>query len=424
MSSAWISLLMRRRDFMENVSSSNSQKDYPQLRLSTVEGTPFPAWKCLNMGDIYKERKAPGNEDLPILTVSIHTGVSDGSLDDSELGKRVKRSEDKSLYKQALTGDLVFNMMRAWQGAVGVVKTPGMVSPAYIVAEPNDEVYPPYMDYLFSTPQMINRIHRLSYGVTDFRLRLYWDSFITIECCIPQLEEQRRVCSFLSEIDHRIDLQRRLVDTLKSYKRGLTLRIFERSSYITGGLASPYPEWRKTTIGEIFYERCEKGRGDEELLAVTISNGVQRRSEIDLKDNSSDDKQNYKIVRQGDIAYNTMRMWQGACGASSYDGIVSPAYTVICPRNADDTCIDFWIYYFKEKHMLHLFQKYSQGLTSDNWNLKYAQLKGIPVTIPCVHEQRRIAALLLAFDARLHTEVEKLRLLEKEKTALLQKMFL
>lgn len=376
------------------------------------------------MGQLYQERKTPGNETLPILSVSIHTGVSDGSLDEDELGKRVKRSEDKSLYKQALTGDLVFNMMRAWQGAIGVVKTPGMVSPAYIVAEPNEGVYPPFMDFLFSTPQMINRIHRLSYGVTDFRLRLYWDSFVSIDCRIPQVDEQMKIAQFLSKIEQKIDAQQRLINALKSYKRGVSSQIFGRSGYMPNGYASPYPKWRETTIGEIFYERCERGRGDEELLAVTISNGVQRRSEIELKDNSSEYKENYKIVRRGDIAYNTMRMWQGACGASNYDGIVSPAYTVICPRNAENTCIDFWIYYFKEKQMLNLFQKYSQGLTSDNWNLKYTQLKDIPIVVPCVCEQRRISSLLLAIDARLQAECGKLDQMERLKKALLHKMFL
>ena len=74
------------------------------------------------LGDIYQERKEGGNVDLPMLSVSIHSGISNGELDENELGKRVKRSEDKSLYKRVCQGDLVFNMMRAWQGAIGTAK--------------------------------------------------------------------------------------------------------------------------------------------------------------------------------------------------------------------------------------------------------------------------------------------------------------
>ena len=183
------------------------------------------------MGQIYTERKESGNDKLPILTVSIHTGVSDGALDETELGKRVKRSEDKSTYKIARKNDLVFNMMRAWQGAIGTVRTTGMVSPAYIVAYPNDLVEPIFMDYLVKCKQMIDSIHRLSYGVTDFRLRLYWDSFVEIPINVPSLEEQNKIASFLTLLDKRIAKQRELVENLKSYKRGLVFSIFKLNNH-------------------------------------------------------------------------------------------------------------------------------------------------------------------------------------------------
>ena len=69
-----------------------------------------------------------------------------------------------------------------------------------------------------------------------------------------------------------------------------------------------------------------------ELLSVTMNDGVMPRSEIEGKDNSSEDKSNYKVVLTGDMVYNSMRMWQGANGISPCDGIVSPAYTVLMPK--------------------------------------------------------------------------------------------
>lgn len=117
------------------------------------------------MGDFYIERNERGNERLPVLTVSIHSGVSDGELDEDELGKRVKRSANLTLYKKAEKGDLVFNMMRAWQGAVGSVKTTGMVSPAYIVAKPNSELDPSFMDYYVQSKPIIDRLTAYLYGI-------------------------------------------------------------------------------------------------------------------------------------------------------------------------------------------------------------------------------------------------------------------
>ena len=63
-------------------------------------------------------------------------------------------------------------------------------------------------------------------------------------------------------------------------------------------------------VGDIYAERSERGAADMELLSVTMNGGVMQRSEIEGKDNSSEDKSNYKVVRKGDMVYNSMRMWQ------------------------------------------------------------------------------------------------------------------
>lgn len=160
------------------------KREMPEGYVKSVVGIVPADWKHYTFGDIYSERKEPGNENLPLLMVSIHSGVSDGKVDEDKLTKRTKQIEDKSQYKKAVTGDLVLNMMRAWQGAIGTVRTTGMVSPAYIVAEPDDKIYPPFMDYFTRIPRMINQIDRQSYGVTDFRKRLYWASFIIIDCIL------------------------------------------------------------------------------------------------------------------------------------------------------------------------------------------------------------------------------------------------
>ncbi len=78
--------------------------DEPELRFKGCTGK----WERKNLGELYKERNERGNSSLPILSVSIHDGVSHGELDSDTLGKQVRRSEDKSLYKLVITGDLVF----------------------------------------------------------------------------------------------------------------------------------------------------------------------------------------------------------------------------------------------------------------------------------------------------------------------------
>ena len=149
-------------------------------------------------------------------------------------------------------------------------------------------------------------------------------------------------------------------------------------------------------MGEVFNERTERAKGNEELLSVTINNGVIRQIDSDKRNIASEDKSNYKIVQIGDVPYNSMRMWQGAVGNSEYNGIVSPAYTVLVPSNNADS--KFFVELFKKNSTLNIFQRWSQGLTSDTWNLKYPILSKIEFYMPMIDEQKKIGSLFSKLD--------------------------
>lgn len=150
-----------------------------------------------------------------------------------------------------------------------------------------------------------------------------------------------------------------------------------------------------------------------ELLSVTMNDGVKPRSEIEGKDNSSEDKSNYKIVRKGDMVYNSMRMWQGANGISPCDGIVSPAYTVLMPKQEINN--GYFAALFKSTNLINEFRKNSQGMTSDTWNLKYPQIETIKVQIPSVSEQDKVSALFSVLDARIVAQAQLVESLKKYK---------
>ena len=174
-------------------------------------------------------------------------------------------------------------------------------------------------------------------------------------------------------------------------------------------------------MGECFTERVES-MPDGELISVTINDGIRKFSELGRHDNSNDDKSKYKKVCIGDIAYNSMRMWQGASGYSPYEGIVSPAYTVLSPNSGvNSKCL---AYQFKLPGMIHTFQINSQGITSDNWNLKYPALSEIEIFVSTYEEeQAKIAEYFENFDRLITFHQQKITLLTKLKKAMLEKMF-
>lgn len=152
-----------------------------------------------------------------------------------------------------------------------------------------------------------------------------------------------------------------------------------------------------------------------------MNDGVKPRSEIEGKDNSSEDKSNYKIVRKGDMVYNSMRMWQGANGISPCDGIVSPAYTVLMPKQEINN--GYFAALFKSVTLINEFRKNSQGMTSDTWNLKYPQIETIKVQIPSVSEQDKVSELFSVLDERIATQAQLVESLKKYKRGLLNKVF-
>ena len=176
------------------------------------------------------------------------------------------------------------------------------------------------------------------------------------------------------------------------------------------GFDEPYVQHR---IGDIYVERNERGAVDMELLSVTMNDGVMQRSEIEGKDNSSEDKSNYKVVRKGDMVYNSMRMWQGANGVSLYDGIVSPAYTVLTAKLP--ICNGYFAALFKNYKLINEFRKNSQGMTSDTWNLKYPQIETIKIYVPGIDEQTKVASVLATLDKRIAVQAALVEQLKKYK---------
>lgn len=182
-------------------------------------------WRIERIGNVYREAGDHGHGNLPVLSVSIHSGISDRELADEESGRKVSRSEDRGLYKRVKPGDLVYNQMRAWQGGFGVAKVHGLVSPAYVVARPKAPVESRFLEHLLRALPATEEMRRRSRGIIDFRLRLYWDEFKDICVALPPLDEQVAIADEvdrkLSEIDHQLGLLNQSMALLKEAKRSV-----------------------------------------------------------------------------------------------------------------------------------------------------------------------------------------------------------
>jgi type I restriction enzyme, S subunit len=151
--------------------------------------------------------------------------------------------------------------------------------------------------------------------------------------------------------------------------------------------------WQLLPNIAIFQERIERGFDNEELLSVTIGKGVIRQSEVDIKkDSSNEDKSKYKLIKVGDIAYNRMRMWQGALGYSNYQGITSPAYVILKPKKEINQ--RFFHYMFRAGFYTNYSKRFSYGIVDDQLSLRYVDFKRMYSIFPPLETQNTIVEYL------------------------------
>ncbi len=179
--------------------------------------------------------------------------------------------------------------------------------------------------------------------------------------------------------------------------------------------------WKSKRLAELFSDRQESGLSGLPLLSLMDKEGIVPQENSNRKNNSNSDKSKYLRVVPGDIAYNTMRMWEGRSAYVGLEGLVSPAYTVCKPEAGVHG--QLFAYYFKTPQFIEQFRRYSQGLVKDTLNLKYEAFSKIDVLTPTYSEQQKIAECLSSLDELMAAQARKLDALKTHKKGLMQQLF-
>ena len=383
------------------------------------------AWEQRKLGEILQERNTRTSdfESNPLYSLTIESGVTP-KTDRYERSSLVTKTED--LFKTVKPNEFVTNPMNLRFGALGYNKNAFTVSVSgyYDVFSIDDDKCSGFWNAYFKTPTAMNIFDNAATGSLIEKRRVKYSTLQQLAFYMPNdLSEKAEIGKYMDTFDHLITLHQRKYDKLQVLKKAMLEKMFPKNG-------SSVPEirfkgftdaWEQRKLGDCFTERCES-MPDGELISVTINDGIKKFSELGRHDNSNDDKSKYKKVCVGDIAYNSMRMWQGASGCSPYEGIVSPAYTVLTPNSGiNSKCM---AYQFKLPATIHTFKINSQGITSDNWNLKFPALSEIEIYVsPYEQEQAKIAAYFANLDHLITLHQRELEKLQNIKKSMLEKMF-
>ncbi len=181
---------------------------------------------------MFTEIKERGHPDADMLSVTITKGVIRQRALLAGSTKKDSSNLDKSAYKLARPGDIAYNKMRAWQGAVGVFEYQGIVSPAYIVQRPREGADSHFLHYLLRTPAFAKEAERWFYGIASDMWSLRPEHFKMIYSCLPPLAEQAAVVRFLDHADPRIRryirAKQKLIKLLEEQKQAIIHRAVTR----------------------------------------------------------------------------------------------------------------------------------------------------------------------------------------------------
>ena len=220
-----ITLHQRKYDKLVVFKKSMLEKMFPKDGESVPEirfaGFTDP-WEQRKMGELFFESNERSSS-MEILSVSVAKGIYPASESDRDTNPGASLVNYKVVHK----GDVVYNSMRMWQGAVGSSDYDGIVSPAYVVARPTIELDSTCFGYLLKRPEMLYKYLCDSQGNSKDTQTLKYDRFADIEATMPaNLEEQRAISACLESVDHLITLHQRKLELLQNIKKSLLDKMF------------------------------------------------------------------------------------------------------------------------------------------------------------------------------------------------------
>ena len=225
------------------------------------------------------------------------------------------------------------------------------------------------------------------------------------------LHEENKIASLLSRLDERIATQNKIIEDLKKLKSAIVDRLYSSTNGETYSFCQLF---------EVVNEKNKK-LDYRNVLSASQELGMIERSDINIDIKFEQESiSGYKIVRKGDYVVH-LRSFQGGFAFSDRTGICSPAYTIIRPN--DLVGYGYLSHFFTSKLFIKSLKLVTYGIR-DGRSINVDEWLNMTVTLPNIQEQARILTIINAIDAKLHIEIKKQSCLFRQKSYLLNTMFI
>ena len=381
-------------------------------------------WEVSQLKYATRWKSEKGCPDAPVLSLYRDFGVVPK---DSRNDNHNVTSLDTSNYKVVDIGDLVINKMKAWQGSMAVSDYRGIVSPAYHVCSiTSNKVNKRYLHHLLRNPAYLPEYVRLSTGMRIGQWDLGFDDFKNIPFLIPPFDEQAKIADYLdngcTSLDSILDKTHSSIEAYKKLKQAVITQAVTKGVRGKREMKDSGVEWiseipANWTVKrgkQLFSETNERSEtGSEELLTVSHITGVTPRSQKNVNMFMSESLVGYKICHNGDLAANTMWMWQGAIGVSKFHGVISPSYNTY-RQKTNDYYFEYLDYLLRIRPLIDAYTIHSTGITLSRLRLYPDSFLSLYFIVPPITEQKEIADYLDAKCAEIDKLIAKKEQLVKE----------
>lgn len=373
-------------------------------------------WKPGHAGDAFKNSRAKGAAGLPIYSVTMDRGLVRRDSIDRHMA--ADAADGQNL--RAQRGDVVYNMMRMWQGAVGLAPEECMVSPAYVVLSPKKHTSPQFFDQWFKGKRMLYLLGAYSHGITSDRLRLYADDFARIPVHLPSLPEQQKIAAFLGVVDAKLAALATKQAALGRFKAGLMQKLFSQQIRFKRDDGGAFPDWEELPFEKISSRgrsafNPQKSKDRPTLIELeNIEGGTGKivgHSDLDGQISLK------STFRTGDVLFGKLRPYLRKYARPNFDGVCSSEIWVLHGRKVSNA----FLFYLVQSSLFIQVANISTGskMPRSDW----ATIADTGFEIPHPDEQAKIADALSAMDAKIQTVADQLARLQTFKKGLLQQMF-
>lgn len=267
-----------------------------------------------------------------------------------------------------------------------------------------------YLEAYLKSSAVRSYIQSCAAGTSNSMVKINKSVVEKIPILLPPLPEQKAIADLLSTWDAAIEKTARLIEAKERRFRGLMQEL----------IGDVCHQWEHFRPDSIFDTVSEKNFPEEELLSVTQDRGVIPRSMLEGRVMSPDGSTSgYKRIKRGDFAIS-LRSFQGGIEYSDYQGILSPAYTVLRPKI--EMSEDYWRLFFKSYIFIKRYLDLAVIGIRDGKQISIPDFMSVKIPVPSLQDQQCIAQTLLS----VQREVDLLRgILEQYKTqkrGLMQKL--